>query len=219
MEADLSSWKFGDGVAGGEPRGGSEEQSFCCSSAQDLLLRTARGFALTGMVRETTHQKLKIPPWQWIAIGVGLALFGLLTRGSFEPFSVLAFILAGGFERLLGTRRHSNWLSIGCGLLVALGVKFLLVDFKVVKSDSLAPGMRKNARVFYRPAFFTVQQGDRVLVKQRDSDSTGRTYLGRIGKMIDSDTYEMVRIAGDEVVVVKRREIVGKVIGVANPPE
>ena len=166
-----------------------------------------------------THQKLKISPWQWIAIGVGLALFGLLTRGSFEPFSVLAFIMAGGFERLLGTRRHSNWLSIGCGLLVALGVKFLLVDFKMLKSDLLAPGMRKDARVFYQPAFFTVQQGDRVLVKQRNPNSTVRTYLGRIEKMIDSDTYEMVRVADDEVVVVERREIIGKVIGVTNPPE
>ena len=162
----------------------------------------------------------KIFPWEWVAIGVGLALLGLLTRGSFEPFSTLAFILAGGFEYLLRTRRYSNWRSVGCGLLVALGIKFLIVDFKVVKSRSLAPSIRKNARVFYRPAFFAVQPGDLVIVKQETLASASRTYVvGRVGKIVDSNTYEIVRVADNEVVAVGRGGIIGKVFGVANSAE
>ena len=171
------------------------------------------------MARETTHQKQKISPWQWVAIGVGFILLGLLTRGSFEPFSALTFILAGGFQWLFRTRRYSNWLSVGCGLLVALGIKLLIVDFKVVKSESLAPRIQKNAKIFYRPAFFALQRGDLVLVKQKDLASTPNTYIGQAGSMIDDNTYEILRAAGGEVVVVDRSRIIGKVIGVANPPE
>lgn len=169
------------------------------------------------MTRETTPRK--IPPWQWVAIGVGLALVGLLTRGSFEPFSVLAFVLAGGFAFLLRERRRSTWLSVGCGLLVALGTKFWIVDFKVIKSDLMAPRIQQNARVFYRPAFFRARPGDLVIFKPQEPAPTSKTYLGQVKKLIDGGTYEIVRLANNEGMVVARREIKGKIIGVANPPE
>lgn len=161
----------------------------------------------------------KVSPWEWVAIGVGLALLGLLTRGSFEPFSVLAFVLAGGFAFLFRERRHSTWLSVGCGLLVVLGVKLWIVDFKVVKSEKMAPRIQQNARVFYRPAFFRARQGDLVIFKQQERAPTSTPYIGQVKKLIDGNHYEIVRLAGNEIVVVDRSEIKGKIIGVTNPPE
>ena len=122
----------------------------------------------------------KVTPWEFVAIGVGLALFGLLTRRSVEPFSVLTFILAGGLARLFRNHRYANWLAVGCGLLVALAIKSWIVDFKVVKSEGLTPRIQKNARVFYRPAFFRVRQGDLVLFKRRElTPRTSRHWSGK----------------------------------------
>ena len=156
-----------------------------------------------------------ISPLTFLLCGVGIALFSLLIKGTFEPFSLLAFILMASFETFSRKQKKipSNLLSICLSALIVLGIKSYIIDFKKMASDALAPKIQKNARIFYQPTFYRLNLGDMVLYTMDDKH---KVYVGEI-KSINEQSLELFRIGTKERVKTKRNKICGKIIYVLQP--
>jgi hypothetical protein len=94
-----------------------------------------------------------------------LAIYSLITKGSFDPFVILGFFLIAFFEFFFRkqTRIPSIILSLICSLAVVFSLKKFVIDFKIMMRPLPEFGINTSARVFYQPALFNLKDGDKII--------------------------------------------------------
>ena len=164
------------------------------------------------IIRRKFFAKFKrIPPWIFLLGGCGVILFSLLSKEIFNPFILLAFLLASIFEIFFRKQRrfNSNLLSIICAILLIVSIGPYFIGFGVMQSDSMAPKIPKDSTFFYKPSMLEISQGD-LVVYGISSDTNN--YVGEVKKFLDNDKYVVYRIGEDKSVTVSKDQIKGKII-------
>lgn len=147
----------------------------------------------------------------WIAlIGVLVAVIDLLRRGGFDPFVTLTIFAMAGFEFLF--RRQRRFPSIVLSLIAAIAFMLAFrtygLDLKIMRTDSLAPRVPKNARLVIQKSLWQLAPGD-LAIFQRDSDS--KNYVGVVKSEHSDSTYDLVTSTG-KAENINRKHLKGKII-------
>ncbi len=161
---------------------------------------------------EKMNRMPKVYPLIFVGVGISLALISFATKGSFEPFTLLGFILIAFFELFFKKQNRipSIILSLICSLMVVFSLKMFVIDFTVMMHPITELGINKSARIFYQPALFSLKDEDKVIYIAADSKYYVAVFKGRTASLA-----KIYLPNKKQIIEVPLSQIKGKIIYIA----
>jgi hypothetical protein len=152
-------------------------------------------------------KNITITPIFFVSIGVGYLIYCLFTK-SLNPFVLLAWFMAAIIQFFAQKQQKisSNLVTLVVTLIIVFTLKHCIIDFVVWNNKINIPAIPNNSRIFFRPAFFTLRQGDLIVYRSNPYQKIGKI------QNINNGTIEIQKIDKDELIKIDNSLIKGKVI-------